>query len=88
MEQTYNGQKINIQEFNSLPISEQAIMLWGQGMFLELWCEQGKYKVGIYLLYGSLVSVNYNISTGRIDKIIMFDRSVEKEHILKNIPSN
>ena len=69
-------------EYNALPMSEQAIILWDKGMFVELWQEPGAYKVGMYMLFGQMVSVYYDKDFTTINSIKMWGFAVHKTEVL------
>jgi hypothetical protein len=79
---------MNTQDYNTLPIGEKALMIWDKGLFLELLQEDGKYKIGFYQLYGSLVSVKYNTTTLDINDITMWDQTANRKFIVQKIVLN
>jgi len=79
---------MNAQKFNSLPISEQAIIMWDKGKFLQLWEENPVYKIGIYLLFDKITAVYYDRNLNAIIKIKMWGSAVDKQEILENTVLN
>ena len=84
MESINDAEKLNATQYNRLSMGEKAIILWNQGRFIETWKEEGKHKIGIYLLYDTIVSVYYNIATDSITNIIMWGSIVDRREVLNN----
>ncbi len=75
-------------EFNSLPLGEQAIMLWDKGKFSEIW-QDGIYKIGIYRMNGHIVSVYYDDNNkNEIVNIRMWDDVSTRDDILLGLVLN
>lgn len=75
-------------EYNELPLGEQAIILWDKGKFIQLWEGNPAFKIGIYLLFEKVTVVYYDRNTNTITKIKMLSSSVYKEEILENMVLN
>lgn len=88
MKENYTEEIMGVQEFNELPLGEQAIILWDKGKLFQVWQQDEKYKIGIYLLNNSIVSVTYNPKTGDINTIAMWGTVVNKSMVLENALRN
>ena len=79
---------MNQDEFNSLPIGEQAIIIWDKARFIQVWEENPTYKIGVYLLFDKITSVYYDRGVNTIVKIKMLGTTVDKQDVLKSLILN
>jgi hypothetical protein len=84
VKEKYTEEIMDVKEYNALPLGEKAIILWDRGKLFQVWQQDEKYKIGIYLLDNSIVAVTYNLKTGDISTIAMWGAVVNKQQVLES----
>jgi hypothetical protein len=49
----------SLYQYNLLPVSERAALLWEEGVFLDLFRAEDDFKIMLYALYSFYVEVWY-----------------------------
>lgn len=79
---------LSAKEYNELPLDERLRILYANGKHYDTWSEYGKYNIGMYLLFDSIVALYYDIKTNKISDVKMWDKMTSKATIIAEVHLN